>query len=634
MPGLCGIVTPQDRRVDPERLARARAIHAIDGVRFYEQSYIADHALILNLLAEGAFDDGIPLDYAEDERAVLFVEGELFDLEDVRDRFRSNAKDVPELLLDVYRSAGEDGFIELNGEFNVVIYEKDAHTLRILTDHMASQPMYFMETDQGLLFGSEKKLLQGLADASFKLDPVGLLQMFAHVHNVGRRTFIEGVFRLEPGDRLRYSDGKVSIRTAESFDFSATTRGDTRDIAERWRTHLVNATDRRLHDGRGVQISLSAGLDSRAIACAIARSHRPIAARTWGVGESQEVRYASQIAASLDFDHFVEDPTRFRHSDALEAIVWRTDGEIQYRNGISIFSHQRMRSFGNSVAGGWLGSTAGGQLRPFMFKPMNREQFLESVFRWYCTDTPEQLGRVFQPSVVKACMPEVKEVFLRSYDRIQGCSNLMAQEYWNIFQRQRRMTVSSMSVDSHLFQKFRPFFDVDYLRFVMSIPTRYKIGQSVYQSVIYALGPEIRDVPNSNTDVSLFESASANFLSYVWSSRRNVYRKLAGKFGLNYQAKGLTPSLDLAAATRKDTTLKARIEDFVESDYCDGNLFNQAGIREILSEHYNNQTDHGRLISIIATYAVALRYFVYDFPETCPGEADPLQPWATEATPS
>ena len=634
MPGLCGAVTLLGRRADPQRLARARAIHAIDGVRFYDQSFVADHALILNLLAEGAFADGIPLDFAEDEGAVLFVEGELFDLDQVREQVGSPAMSVPELLLSLFRASGEDGFLTLNGEFNVVIYEKDAHALRILTDHMASQPMYFMETGEGFFFGSEKKLLQALAATDFKLDPVGLLQMFAHVHNVGRRTFIDGLFRLEPGDRLRYADGKVSIRSVESFDFSALTNGSAGDIADRWRTELVEATARRLHEGRGVQVSLSAGLDSRAIVCAMARAHRPVAARTWGVAESQEVRYAGQIADKLGFDHFVEDPSSFRHSDALEAIVWRTDGEIQYRNGISIFSHQRMREYGNSVAGGWLGSTAGGQLRPFMFRPMDRRQFLESVFDWYCTDTPAQLGRVFQPAVVETHMPEVKEVFLRSYDRIEGCSNLMAQEYWNIFQRQRRMTVSSMPVDSHLFQKFRPFFDVEYLRYVMSIPTRYKIGQSVYQSVIYALGPEIRDVPNSNTDVTLFESATANFLSYVWSSRRNVYRKLAEKMGMNYRPKGLTPSLDLAAALRQDAVLKERIEGFVESDYCDGNFFNRDGIREIVNEHYSGRTDHGRLIGIIATYAVALRYFVYDRPETCPDEAHPLQTWTSPATPA
>lgn len=633
MPGLCGAVTPADRRVDPQRLARARAIHAIDGVRFYDQSYVSDYAVILNLLAEGTFDDGLPLGFAEDEGAVLFVEGELFNQGEIRSRFGSHAEQVPQLLLDVYRAQGEAGFLELNGEFNIVVYEKGERSLRIISDHIASQPMYYTETAEGFFFGSEKKLLQALAGTSFDLDPVGLLQMFAHVHNVGRRTFVNGVFRLEPGDRLLYANGKVSVQSVESFDFSATTSASSRDIVEEWRQRLIDATARRLHENRGVQISLSAGLDSRAIACAMSRSHRPVAARTWGVAESQEVRYAGQIAERLSFDHFVEDPLKFRHSDALEAIVWRTDGEIQYRNGISIFSHRRMREFGNSVAGGWLGSTAGGQLRPFMFRPMDRQQFLESVFAWYCTDTPAQLGRVFQPAAVKEHMPELKEIFLKSYDRITGCSNLMAQEYWNIFQRQRRMTVSSMPVDSHLFQKFRPFFDVEYLRFVMSIPMRYKIGQSLYQSVIYALGPEIRDVPNSNTDVALFESARSNFLSYVWSSRRNVYRKLAEKVGMSYRSKALTPSLDLAAVMRMDPALKERIETFLDSDYCDGNLFNRAGIRDIVDEHYAGRTDHGRLIGIIATYAAALRYFVYDRPAACPEEANPLRSWAITETP-
>lgn len=625
MPGLCGVVAATEKRIDTESWHRAKQAHALDGVDFVDSCYLSDRCLLGNVVTASAYADGQTPKVGQRDSLFAMVEGELFETDDLRRRFRSSATDAPSLLLDGYLAHGERFLEHVNGEFNVVIYDAAAHSLRIFVDHLASQPLYVLETADGLVFGSEKKLLQALTVHPFAVDPVGIMQTFTHIHNVGDRTFISGLRRLESGTQVVYENGRLRFALSSLLTLEQAAGASRDEIRERWQAALRAATARRVRQPRRVQMSLSAGLDSRAVACAIARDHRPIHARTWGVEESQEVRYASALAERLNFDHFVENPLDFRHSDALHPVVWRTEGEIQYRNGISIFSHRTMRGLGDFVAGGWLGdASSGAHLRPFMFRPMERRQFIERVFRWYCIGTPQTLRQIFQSHAVDEYFPQVRELFFRSYDRVADVDNVPAHEQWDLYQRQTRMTISSMPVDSHLFQKIRPFLDREYLQFVMSLPMRFRLGQSIYKSAIYDMGPEIRSVPNSNTDQPLRDSSARNFVDYVLHNRHKVYRKIGEKIGVNYRAKNLIAAEDLGNSLRRDVAVKHAIEGFLASDYFDEALFNADGIRRLLHEHYESVRDYSVPISWLATYAAALPYFVYDRPPACPPGAQPL----------
>lgn len=555
----------------------------------------------------------------------MFFEGEIFNPEECGGVTQVNRGELLGSLLRSYLSVGAKFLEAIDGEFNIVVHEPAESRLSVFNDHVASYPFYYWITSDGLLVGSEKKCLLAASTEPRKLDHVGLLQPFTHQHNLDDRTLIVGLHRMRPASRLTWEAGRLHVAEYGSVEIRQPSQASVDELLEQWRHDLTAATTKRLSNKSRLLISLSAGQDSRAIACSIDRTKRPISARTWGHDDSFEVQYARRIALALGFDHYVESPFDHALSDGVRRIVWRTDGETDFRNGLSMFTHGAMRSIADDVIGGWLGDiSSGAHLRPFMLVPMDRGKFVNKVFHWYVQHGFEELRQVFTKDFLVRYWPEVRHAFVQSYSRFDLLPNTRAHEAWDMRNRQTRMTVSSMPVDSHLFGKVRPFFDKAYLDFAESIPARWRIGQSLYKSLISRIGPEIRSIPNGNTNVSNYHSPYANLAGYGKILGDKVIAKVASRFrsGMRKPRHGNVAGQP-AIRNRSDSGLRLLVANFLTSRYFDGSIFDRKQIELMLERHYSGAADRSELIAILVTYAVALEYFFYERTTTCPADAQP-----------
>lgn len=602
------------------------AVHEIPGLQFADDPHESEHCTLISIERAGSEIKKHRLAYDARSKAVLAWEGEIFNGSDVCKRFASAETDIGVALLQAYLATG-NGFVEmLDGEFNIAIYENNRSRLTLISDCLGSYPLYYWFVAGEFYFGSEKKCLLAACGRERSIDPVGLLQPFVHQHNLGDRTFIDGLKRMPPASRLAVESGRLMVSQYQHVPSGASVSSKARDVLDTWEHVLKFATAKRVADKPRPLISLSSGLDSRAIACALDRTRRPVSARTMGHPESFEVRYAAQIAAALGFDHSIENSLEFWYSDVVRGIVWRTDGETDFRNGLSMAGHAKARLLGNDIMGGWLGDvTSGAHLRPFMLRPMARVDFVGKVFRWYIQHKPQQLLLVFRKEFLDKHWPMVRQAFAESYAPFDSFPNTMAHEMWDIRNRQTRMTISSMPVDSHIFGKIRPFFDRDYLAFAMSIPLRWRVGQNLYKSLIGRIGPEIRSIPNGNTNTRNHESPTLNLASYGYSLGKRLADRLGTKVVARRKNQGnIKVALDMAAHFRRDVGLRSIVDQFLSSRNIDDQVFDRGRIRQMLNLHYGGIEDHSELISIFASYAVALEYFLYSTKTACPQEALPL----------
>jgi hypothetical protein len=75
--------------------------------------------------------------------------------------------------------------------------------------------------------------------------------------------------------------------------------------------------------------------------------------------------------------------------------------------------------------------------------------------------------------------------------------------------------------------------------------------------------------------------------------------------------------------------LRRDLEQFVAGPLFDSALFNGAGIRDLLHEHYDRGIDHSELILYLAVVHRSLEYFVYSRPTAIPDSlgARAIIPW-------
>ena len=213
-----------------------------------------------------------------------------------------------------------------------------------------------------------------------------------------------------------------------------------------------------------------------------------------------EVHCASKIARKLNLDHYVDEPGRIPLSQILEETVWRNECEIPFTNCLSILDHPRMAEHADFILAGQFGDIgSGGHIRPYMLIPQSREKFLDEVFRRYLLNPFASLKTILRDDFLEHFFPEFRDSFLGSFQTIDGSDcNAQLFELWDMINRQPRYIFSSQKIDAHRFEVSAPLADFDYVQFALGLPLQLRVGQALYRSMIWSMGPEIRGVPYAN----------------------------------------------------------------------------------------------------------------------------------------
>jgi asparagine synthase (glutamine-hydrolysing) len=205
----------------------------------------------------------------ETGRLHLLHNGEIYNYVELRTeletkghRFRS-ATDT-EVMLAAYREWGERCVERFNGMWAFVLWDADRRTLFASRDRLGIKPLYYRLAGNRLAFASEPWILRG-SDPRPNLTAVrdyleqGWLDQ-------GDETFFAGVRRLPPAHNLRF--GSEGLRIERYWRLEP--QEPPADPAEAVRELFLDAVRLQLRSDVPVGTALSGGIDSSAIAVAVA----------------------------------------------------------------------------------------------------------------------------------------------------------------------------------------------------------------------------------------------------------------------------------------------------------------------------------------------------------------------------
>jgi asparagine synthase (glutamine-hydrolysing) len=541
------------------------------------------------------------------------LHGEIHNLPALRGGLPAAAEDGPGAVLLAHLLAhGPEGVADLRGVFSILVYDALEHRLMLLTDHFGSRPLYVMEDGDRLLFGSEKKFVLALRDRAAVLDPLGILQVVAHNHNLGTRTFVEGLRSLPGHAALTADAGGVAIRRTGYLGFPEPLATGFDEAAATWAGNLRESVRRCLEGKDRVVLQLSGGLDSRAIAAAIPRERRPLTALTRMTGNRLEVETARALASRLGLEHHVSAETA-SPGGLIPAIVWRTEGTLAHVHCRSIENHGFLAPIADHLMGGQFGGiSSGGQLAPYMSEPADAATFRGRVFAHYSIPRAA-LARVFTEAFLARHHPDLEAEFRASFDGVNEASNVNTYQVWDQIERQTNMIMRAGLVNRHLVEGVYPLLDLDYFAFARAMPERWRSGQLVYRAAIHRIGPEIRDVPSANDGARMRASEWANRLDLAAHKR---LRALRG--ALRDRLRRAAPR---QASASVDAATAALIRGFLASPACDGAIFDRAGIEALVAGQGSALPERAYLLAGLATFAAAIPMFLDAPPTDCPEAA-------------
>ncbi|RTE86936.1 MULTISPECIES: asparagine synthase (glutamine-hydrolyzing) [Gammaproteobacteria] len=288
---------------------------------------------------------------SRDNRLLLAHNGEFYDFQRIRAELtaqgaRFASKSDSEVVIELYPRKGLfDMLPDLRGEFAFALYDQQEDELHLVRDRFGIKPLYYTETEKGIVFGSELKVLFAHPEVKREFSSEGLYHQLIQVMVPGTTAF-EGIKQVAPGHvvTVKRNNGKLSVieRKYWDVDFPLEHEHDSDPDEDAYvqgvREKLLEAVQHRLTADVPVGSYLSGGIDSCSIlGLAAAASQNPIKAFTIGFDSADydETPIAKEMAEATGADHHIMTLNADDLYSHFEQTLWHTERTIYNTLGVA-----------------------------------------------------------------------------------------------------------------------------------------------------------------------------------------------------------------------------------------------------------------------------------------------------------
>jgi len=189
------------------------------------------------------------------------------------------------------------------GSFSGVLYDRKVNTLRIFCDLGGIFPFYYAVC-KGYVTGGTSLIALGRALRP-PMDVVGVIQRVSppNCTNYGRRTILEDVYRLMPGEMRIYDAEMHVVITWDNALYGEIKDRELPKVARNLWEIIKADVEISVRQYKHVYVGMSGGWDSRLAGAALRESAKSLTCLTYGTSTDQyEVRIARECARILGAD--------------------------------------------------------------------------------------------------------------------------------------------------------------------------------------------------------------------------------------------------------------------------------------------------------------------------------------------
>jgi asparagine synthase (glutamine-hydrolysing) len=429
--------------------------------------------------------------------------------------FRTNSD--TEVILQLYADRGGACVEAMNGMFAFAIWDRAQRTLFLARDRMGVKPLYYADTPQAFVFGSEVKSLfaSGLVEPRAREEAIAEYLLFRQV--AGPDGLFRGVRALPPGCTLTWRDGEFQIARYWSPRPPPERPSMTYDDARaRLAALLQESVKLRLVSDVPVGTFCSGGVDS-SLVTAIAAGLKGDAVNTFSVGfddqDFDESAYALMVSERYKTIHHRLAVGNDEFSELFPRMVWHNDEPLDFANSIHIYALSRLAKEyvtvvltgegSDELFAGYpryripdlartaryvpapLRSMAAALLRDHRLVKLNRYASAnadDSLLFNHSYATPELVASVgsrlpaFSSPYRAECLRAGASLGLDNVSRV----SLLDQETFlvGILHRQDKMSMAA-SIESRV-----PFMDYRLVEFANSLPSEYKLRSGSGKAIV------------------------------------------------------------------------------------------------------------------------------------------------------
>ncbi|MDY6838800.1 MAG: asparagine synthase-related protein [Thermodesulfobacteriota bacterium] len=398
----------------------------------------------------------------------IWLDGEFYNQRELARRTNGAVSD-PEILLNLYKTHPDFSFLKnIDGIYSAIIYDKIQQSVHLITDRYGLKHLYWCHRNNSLAWASEVKAFLCLPWLTLTIDEQSLSDFFRVGYLLENETWFNEVKLLPSGTVLSYqikSKNKKQLRYWWWDNIIPLQQDlDEGDLVEELGRLFNEAVANRCKKGERVGLTLSGGLDSRAILAAMPEGTEPIHAITFGKKGCEDIRIAAVAAEVKGAEHHV---CHINESNWLAPRiegVWWTDGQLNMLHMHGIEGLEGGKKYMDITLNGFAGDVILGG------------SFLKNR---RCCDT-----------VTKCYAGQVMKVTEECLHNFQEYKQLRKPDYYFLQNRIRRFVhCGSKAAETHVHNP-KPFYDNKLIEFIYSLPDRLRLNSHLYTKMLVGVFPD------------------------------------------------------------------------------------------------------------------------------------------------
>lgn len=470
MPGIYGVANSKNAKANLEKMADAMYLYD----HFIQDDLFHDEHLGASRTHTGQV--GEATSPARNGINALWIEGEAYNVSDVADELGLEAASLSGLLLAAENSQQLDKCLSrLDGYFCAALYNGETQKLKLISDRYGMRLLYWYHKNGVFAWGSEVKAILAVEGSDKELDPTSYDCFMDLGYLMGEHTWFVHIKLIKPATVIDYDLLTDAVSQHHYWKWSEIKPSNLKfdEAVDELGKRFIEAVRRRFDPSDRIGISLSGGLDSRAIFAAVDYLYPDYKgyAYTFGIPGCDDIAIAEQVMSrSKNWQH---EKFYFSSSNWFEPRIekiWNTDGmlDMMHMHGIEFLSE---------VA-----------------------QYIDINLNGYCGDAIIGGGFLSRVPWNKRISASNAKSF---YGRYVGLTDIDSDFYDIAYvepnlhmNRVRRLTAyGSVNALPWLDQR-KPFFDNKLVEFVFSIPDEYRANNRLYSAMLQKYFPKyFRDIP-------------------------------------------------------------------------------------------------------------------------------------------
>ncbi len=514
MPGIIGIAEAVSSGASAA--AAAKMQDAITHIDFHVRDILFSDGKVSAARTHIGISNKQPQPFVRDGLHI-WLDGEIYNREEVASNHSLTCSSDAELICGIFSDGSfMQALEEIDGFFSAAIYDSRERKIYLLSDRYGMRQLYFTADSKRIAWSSEVKSFLHLPGFSPVIDPQSVLYFTSVGYILDDKTWFKSVRLVPPGTVMKWDikTGRIETRSYWWWDHIRRTEDKVNpdEAAEELGRLFISSVKRRCRENETVGLTLSGGLDSRALLAAIPDSADKLNAITFGSPGCDDIRIASEAARIRGAKHHVIEINSSNWIEKRLETIWRTDGQLNWLHMHAVIMMDRIRDLYKVNMNGFAGDLVlgGSYLTKDFLAGGNRKNAVAAFMN---------------------CPPDL----LSGYDAF---SSLSSSDFYFIQNRVRRFTYEGTRVFLPLTEQRKPFFDNKLIEFTYSLPDELRYKSRLYNKMLLMHFPEyFRTLPWQKTGLPI--STPEDIVRAVVLARRVKNRAIRelGRTGIHIGTK-------------------------------------------------------------------------------------------------